>query len=403
MSNEPTVKRLLAQSPAAPADAANSDAEKMLAAFDRMKAALHGGPDGIERLRAELGEMANVIAQIRLAVDAELDCDLGALLRDLETRTERLIELISPPPEAVEATPVPEPPARPFDEQAFLDALGVDDEPDPDRVPTVSNVVSQLGRAPDAEAEKAADIDQATSGSEQTTTVAMLKAMVEELAASMPATPPQPEAAETQPAASSDPTVPDVELLASLARMKAMPFLPPEVGTAVIFGAKAKPQLTVTEATAPDPAPAAAAEPPAFSEPILIMPPLDPIEDDTESEPTLEASPPAETPPEAEAAPTDVDLDALLFEPPPEPEPDPAAFLLEPAPWPTQAPPAQTAEPALESEPEPTTSQTSWAVELPSPASVAAPERPRLPTGAAPDPLAPLKAMSDEEKIALFE
>lgn len=410
MSNEPTVKRLLAQSPAAataPADAANSDAEKMLAAFDRMETAIRGGPDAIERMRADLGEMAKVIAQIRLAVDAELDCDLGALLRDLETRTERLMELVGPPPETVEATPVPAPQARPADEQALLDALGVNDEPGPDRVPTVSGVVSQLGRAPDADAENAAEIGQAASGSGQTTTVAMLEAMVEELAASMPAAPPQSEAAETKPAeisASRDPTVPGVELLSSFARMTAMPFLPPEVGTAVIFEAKAKPEPTVAEAALPDPAPAAAAEPPAYSEPILIMPPLDPTEHVTESEPTVETWQPIETPAQADAVPGDVDLDALLFEPPAESEPDPAAFLLEPAPWPTHAPPAPTAEPASESEPEPTTdAQTSWAVELPSPASVSAPERPVFFTGTAQDPLAPLKAMSDEEKIALFE
>ena len=409
MSNEPTVRRLLAQSPAAdttPADAANSDAEKKLAAFGRMQTALHGGPDAIERMRAELGEMAKVVAQIRLAVDAELDCDLGALLRDLETRTERLMEFVSPPPEAVEAVAASaavEPPARPFDEQAFLDALGVNDEPEPERVPTVSGVVSNLGRAPDVEAANATD--QAAGGNQQTTTVAMLEAMVEELAAAMPAAPPRSEAAETKPAeasASRDPMGPDVDLLASLARMKAMPFLPPEVGTAVIFEAKAKPESKVAEATPPDPAPVAASEPPACSEPILIMLPLDPIETVTESEPTVETSQPLETPAQADAVPGDVDLDALLFEPPAEPEPDPAAFLLEPAPWPTHAPPAQTAEPASESEPT-TDPQDSWTLELPSPASISPPERPVFLTGTGHDPLAPLKAMSDEEKIALFE
>ena len=396
MSNEPTFKRLLAQSSAAPAasaDAANSDAEKMLAAFERMETALHGGPDAIERMRVDLGEMAKVIAQIRLAVDAELDCDLGALLQDLETRTERLMELVSPAPATGESTLVEEPPARPVDEQAFLDALGVNDDPEPDRVPTVSDVVSQLGRAPDADAGNTTDIDQAASGRERTTSVAMLEAMVEELAASMPATPPQSEATETKPAEASaprDPMMPDVELLSSFARMTAMPFLPPEVGTAVIFEAKAKPETTkpettVAEAAAPDPAPAAAAEPPAFSEPILIMPPIDPIEAATT---------------QADAIPSDVDLDALLFEPPPESEPDPAAFLLEPAPWPTHAAPDPAAEPMPESTTDP---QASWAIELPSPASVSAPERPMFLTSTAPDPLAPLKAMSDEEKIALFE
>jgi hypothetical protein len=429
MSNEPTVKRLLAQSPAAPADAANSDAGKMLAALGRMATALHGGPDAIERLRAELGGMADVVAQLRLAMDAELDCDLGALLRDLEARTGRLIELVTPPTEAPEAAPVPEPQARPDDEQAFLDAMAVDvvtaAHAEPDRVPTVSDVVSNLGRASDVEAGHATG--QAAGGNEQTTTVAMLEAMVEKLASAMPAAPPQSEVERKPAETAAAPVMPDIELLNSFARMTAMPYLPPEVGTAVIFEAKAKPETTkpetttpeatTVEAAPPDPPPTAAAEPQAdhsvVGEPILVMPPLDAVEAETEPEPSLETSPPAETPPEAEAVPLetppdaepvpgDVDLDALLFEPPAEPEPDPAAFLLEPAPWPTHAAPAQTAEPSPEPEPEPEP-PTSWAVELPSPASVAAAERPVFLAGTGQDPLAPLKAMSAEEKIALFE
>jgi hypothetical protein len=245
----------------------------------------------------------------------------------------------------------------------------------------------------------------------------MLEAMVEELAASMPAAPPpetaapdaRPPAPEPTPAtdaaAADDPVMPEVDLLSNFARVAETPYLPAEVGTAVIFEPRARP-----EAVAP-------------------------------------GEPPAETGAEAD----DSELDALLFEPLPEAEADPAAFLLEPSPSPAQVPPApspepmrvaseiwaaQAPEPSVAEPPPPVAEppaepQTAWSIDLPPlavtrqadepqspwrdeppspanvdlspPAAAAAQARTALPAGAAPDPFAPLKSMSDEEKIALFE
>ena len=213
MSNEPMLKRLTVQSPAAEA---RSDAEKMQAALQRMQAAMRQ-PEAIERLRGDLDEMREVIANVRTALLT--DSDPSALLDDLENRTERLMAAViggaatlpAEPPAAVvagepaailraeePAAALPAEDALPFDEQAFLDALRDDPyaemavetatapqadvapQAEPDRVPTVSGVYSKLGLAHDTGLE--AEPGQATA-------VAMLESMVEELAASMPERP----------------------------------------------------------------------------------------------------------------------------------------------------------------------------------------------------------------------
>ena len=525
MSNEPMLKRVTAQSPAAEA---RSDAERMQAALQRMKAAMRQ-PEAIERLRGELDEMKEVIANVRIALLT--DSDPSALLDDLENRTERMMAAViggnaalpAEPPAAVvagepaatvpakqpaAALPAEEPP--PFDEQAFLDAMRYDPatevatapqgdtapQAEPDRVPTVSSVFSQLGLAHDTGVEAKAG---------QATTVAMLESMVVELAASMPERPtpeadtperfvettswpelaetvslPEPGSAETaaepdavlsepepaaaaeassppepsleteafapdepvavtetltspdsiaaaQPPASQEPVstaehsipeqtpvspaeaaplearMPEVELLSSFARMETMPFLPPEVGTAVIFESRVKSDTTV-EALAAEASPAdqpdtfeepAAAEP-LLAQAVLVMPTVDLIEP---SEPAVDqpqvaeppaweaaAEPPASEAP-AEPQPGDSDLDALLFESQFEGD-DPAASLLEPARWPAYLPPkvARVNEPAAPPQQMP-----------------AGRPQDRTTVPAVADPLAPLKAMSDEERIALFE
>ena len=186
MSNEPTFKRLLAQQTATE-PAAEVSTERMLAAIELMESAIRSEPETIARLRAELGEMANAIAQIRSAVDAarQRATDIDTLLQGLEDRTRRMIALVSPPADVADAgTSIATPPARPADEQAFLDAMGTGaatkaaPRTEPDRVPTVSNVVSQLGGASD---------ETPPASESEATSVAMLEAMVEALAAAMPA------------------------------------------------------------------------------------------------------------------------------------------------------------------------------------------------------------------------
>ena len=101
-----------------------------------------------------------------------------------------------------------------------------------------------------------------------------------------------------------------------------------------------------------------------------------------------------------------------LFEPPPEPqaesEADPAAFLLEPEPEPPPQvleppPPEPAAESVSSVAPEPVSEApdaATWDVE---PAVLAGAPPPGTQPDGPQDPLAPLMAMSDEEKIALFE
>ena len=494
MSNEPMLQRFAAQSPAAEP---RSDAETMQAALLRMKAAARQ-PEAIERLRAELDEMREIIANVRAALLS--DSDPSALLDDLDARTERAMAAVIggmlPAAKPAAATPAEElssaeeltpaqnfspaeafspggePPALPLDEQALLDALRDDPaaetaqapQVESDHVPTVSEVFSQLG-LPHADG-PGAQSDSTPAGG--TTTVAMLELMVEELTAAIhkpavpkPAmpkvpppdtqaaeliSPPQPDAAEpdsvpaepaTQPpepaaeaevppdpiAASEahappeplsapeaharsepappEPKIPEVELLSSFARMETMPFLPPEVGTAVIFESRVKSDTTAEGLSAQQAEAERAAEtvepqPAARPEPNVIMPPVDlfePTEPETSPQPdtppeqTLQAS--AAPAPETSAEPpppkpvADLDLDVLLFNTQFEAD-DPAATLLEPA-WPAQDWPAQ---------------DVGSAAPASAPAAAAQPAA-KQPQDA--DPLAPLKAMSDEEKIALFE
>jgi hypothetical protein len=179
----------------------------------------------------------------------------------------------------------------------------------------------------------------------------------------------------------------EFDLLASVEQIGARPMPPLEIGTAVIFP--------------PRPAP----EPQALAEPTL--------EELIAAELSAPRAEPeiAETP--AGAANSDLDPETLLFGP--EPEPDPAAFLLDPPPDPaalleTQehvAPMTVLPRPEFVA-PQPPHTETP-AVATPEPVeaehSASAPQdtAPVQPPADAPyDPLAPLKAMSDAEKIALF-
>ena len=431
MSNEPVRKRKVAE----PA----SELETVQAALQRIESAVS---DAAGRLRAELAEMIEVIGHVRQAVLT--DSDPGALLNDLETRTARLLA-------DLEGRAVGEPSrvgSRPADEQAFLDAMA--DARAPVDVPTVSAVVSRLGRGEEPSLEEP---------SERPNAVAKLEAMVEQLAATMRAAPATVEAAtqatpgETAPAAwiesASAPEeppadephepigftemapevlefilqartadwpeavapeaalepqappepvatvapelpspsaparpspMPDIELLDNFVRTT-RPFIPPELGKAVIFEPRTEAPADIRPAQAavpPPPQPEAAPSArlplaewpgPPLAEAVLVMPAAEP-------------QPPSEPPAEPKTGETD--LDAMLFEKEPEGDPDPAAMLLDDAP---------------EAEPDPAASLFEPEPLQPAPL----PQRPLRERPTVADPLAPLKAMSDEERIALFE
>jgi hypothetical protein len=307
---------------------------ELRAAVDHLQAAVSQDHDTLERLRAGLAGLAFAVARAKAAPIEPEDAaggklDVAALLGDFEARLAGLRALLD--------MPAPDQPAP--------------DQSAPSEVPTVSHVVSQLGRGEDSAAPSPADA-----------TVSALGAMVEKLAASMFPRPPPAEPAPVLDAPPSTaappraPLLPENDLMSSFARMESVPHLPVEVGTAVIFDRPA----------GPEPAAAAAPE----------VAPQDGSARDAAATPTAMAlaAPVAESAaaPEPAAEPVDLDPAGILGQPPSVPvrteagaetDNDPAGFLLEPVP----APPA----------PQP---------------------QPKIPH----DPLAPVKALSDVEKIALF-
>jgi hypothetical protein len=155
---------------------------------------------------------------------------------------------------------------------------------DLDHVPTVSDVVSRLGRGGEATAENR-DAAPPRPGCDDVPSVSMLGALVEALNASISATEPIAEVepvanaavgpdhgeapaegaksatTDALPPALSAPAVaraPEGDLLASFARMAAIPILAPEPGTAVIFASKTAPGLEPGQSSDAQPEPPAA-------------------------------------------------------------------------------------------------------------------------------------------------
>ena len=377
-SNDSVAKESAAR-PAADTTASGefgADAAQVLAALARMEAAIRGERTALGRLRGALGDMANAIARAKRAMQqsafkpharpVDEAFDPAALLDELEHRVDEMIELAGSSPSAGTE------PARPASD---------------DQVPTVSGVVSRLGRSENSgAAEHAPD---ATG----VPTVTMLATMVQALSAAaepspetqttpqaieaaatpVPAAealPPIAVAAQAVPAFAGDPMMPEADLLASIAELEALPILPPEVGAAVIFDRTQAPE---PEAAA-EPAAQAAAAPlaSAVAEPVAAKP-------------------------AAKVTVPDVDLDltAFLFGPD---VPPPAAE--------TQPSPEVQSLPAVDLMTVPAVPARDKQIAPPNPPSApepAAERRAQVTSGSDPhDPLAPLKAMSAEERIALF-
>jgi hypothetical protein len=454
-----SIKDPLAAEPPARADISD-DTALVLAAVIRMEAALRDERATLGRMRTALGEMAHAIARTKARAANAEPPDTGALLDEFEHLVDAMIEIAggtpvtaaapppSAPPSEQEWAAAEEPNAPELDSaEAGWPEPDMDSSLEPetiavipaaaapagppetiaehDRVPTVSGVVLGLDPACDAPFDASQPADAANDGAP---TVAMLKALVEALNASVPESTLEPEATEvayastetgsepkatvtpgpesietsepdttvsdqaallgpasryreiiatphTDPAQevaaavfveAANPENPEIEpfhgfealqdmpaalpgdvvlhetdLLASFELIEARPLPPLDIGTAVIFPPRPEP-ATVT-AAAPEP----------------VAPPA--------PHPTPVAAP---APPAA--------VEDFLFGP--EPEPDPAAFLLDPTPRPAVPEPTAAPEASVE------------------PASAPPPPAENVPY----DPLAPLKAMSEAEKIALF-
>jgi hypothetical protein len=213
----------------------------------------------------------------------------------------------------------------------------------------------------------------------------------------------------------------ETTLLANFEQMEIRPFPPPEEGTAVIFTPRIEPANPPAEqgfappaptepAETPDPAQAATAETivPQLTEPAAAEIQLEPLPaaapspsamaDAFEPDVVAAAVPPeAATPIEAsaESKPLDAYFDPTDFLFGPEPEPDPAAFLLDSAP-PQRTPKAVLPQPEFVSTPtEPPKAEAPQA-------ETAEVEQPDEPARELHDPLHALKAMSPNEKLAIF-
>jgi hypothetical protein len=226
------------------------------------------------------------------------------------------------------------------------------------------------------------------------------------------------------------PTVTDLHesaLLASLEQMGARPFPPPDEGTAVIFAPKpeleflpefarepaalAESQHAPLRAIGPEPAPAETTMAEIISDLTQSVAPApaahavevtapDDVEPTTQIEPPAgpaAAAAPSDAVAAAETAESEFDPADFLFEP--EPEPDPAAFLLDPAPS-----PVPRAKAPVLAQPDFVATPAKPAAEKPETPQPAEPDRPQqaAPEPAPRDPLHALKALSENEKLALF-
>ena len=406
-----------------------ANAALILAALGRIEAVVRDERAAMASLRTSLGEMAQTIARAKAVADSE---NAAAMLDEFEHRVDAMIEIAGGAP-------------------------GAEQTAEPDQVPTVSDVVLRLGPADTASEPAVADAaPSADTGGDKGPTVAMLTAMVQALSASIQTPEPEaegaapaPQAAEAAPSTMAAPeftpwpaeaeapatpepvaewdqvepepiaeatpaSVPretlaqESTLLASFEQMEIRPFPPPEEGTAVIFTSslfpsKVEPANPQAEhgfappappepATAPDPAPAAPTE--------AASPEVVAVEPEAAAPP-----PPPEVPAKSKSVEAYFDPTDFLFGP--EPEPDPAAFLLDPA------PPQQThkavlpqaefvsvstpPEPPKAEQPQPAPPQA----EAPQ-AETADVEQPDEPAPEPHDPLHALKAMTPNEKLAIF-
>jgi hypothetical protein len=192
------------------------DAELVRAAVDRMEAAIGRERSTLDRLRAELAALAEMIAEAKIAVhrravkpDAAAALDVTALLDELEHRVDAMLEL-----------------GGHSRKQPMI--LDEPSSAEPDRVPTVSGVVSRLGRGGDEPIEETAQLA-AEAGERDTSSASMLEAMVLALSALDVVNQPtgQASAAEAaeRPAAmpSAKPILPENELLTAVARSEGLP------------------------------------------------------------------------------------------------------------------------------------------------------------------------------------
>jgi hypothetical protein len=175
MSSEPIASA--PQASEAPGPEFIADAELVLAALSRMEAAVQADRAALAALRPALAEFAVALGNAKQAVTlgAERPLDIAMLLDALEQRVDVMIEIAGREPAPPPLPPPPTELAAPRDEDRPAEVA---------RVPTVSAVVSQLGR----------DDESPVGPPEAAPSVSELAAMVQALSAPVPdAAAPSPE------------------------------------------------------------------------------------------------------------------------------------------------------------------------------------------------------------------
>ena len=169
MSSEPIASA--PQASEAPPAEFIADAELVLAALSRMEAAVHADRAALAKLRPALAELAVALGSAKRAVmlGAERPLDVAMLLDMLEHRVDAIAEIAGGEPVPQPLTPPPAPSVEPTAPRAEY-------RPAESRVPTVSDVVSRLGRGNDPQAD----------GAETGPSVSELQAMVQALSAPSP-------------------------------------------------------------------------------------------------------------------------------------------------------------------------------------------------------------------------
>ena len=242
MHSEPAIIEPTPGEPAPRPSGRSVDAELVLAAIDRMEAAIARDRVALDHLHAGLAAMAQTIAQAKIAM-----------------------QLVAVKPDAA-------PGAASLDVAVLLDELE-------HRVDAMLEIGTRRGRE-NAPAEEPASAEPADPDRDASD-VAVLEAMVLALSAldvvNQPGTDDhEGPAAETGPPsaltpAPSGPITPESDLLGSFARMEAFPIPQPDIGTAVIFSPRmtkpttkiAPPEVDLAAASAAPPDPGTAPTPTA--------------------------------------------------------------------------------------------------------------------------------------------
>lgn len=329
---------------------------------------------------AEPPQIANV-AMLAAMVEA-----LSAAMPHAAAQSEPVTE--APGPEQA-SEPAPQPQLVAEADQQAIEPMPEQPAAEPELQPSEAAPESQLLAEPEQQISELMPEPQAAAEPVQMVPVAAVTEPQPFELAPQPAADPEPQPSQPEPiatdliapAALPEATlIQETTLLANLERMETRPFPPPEEGTAVIFF---RPLPEPGIAPPPD-VPAA----PPLPEPVVVPEATPEHQADAAPEARVEPVPAA---PEAKVEPASAgpEFDPTDFLFGPEPEPDPAAFLLDPAPAPPPVPrppqPDATIQPAAPEAPDET------------PSSAVAPSEP-----APHDPLRALKAMSPEERLAIF-